>query len=32
VLQAGDVLSLVGTEPQLAAARALIASGPADQR
>jgi CPA2 family monovalent cation:H+ antiporter-2 len=32
VLEAGDVLSLVGTEPQLAAARALIASGPADRR
>ena len=29
VLQAGDVLSLVGTDAQLAAARALIASGPA---
>jgi CPA2 family monovalent cation:H+ antiporter-2 len=29
VLQAGDVLSLVGNEDQLAAARALIAAGPA---
>jgi CPA2 family monovalent cation:H+ antiporter-2 len=29
VLQAGDVLTLVGSEEQLAAARALIASGPA---
>jgi CPA2 family monovalent cation:H+ antiporter-2 len=28
VLQAGDVVTLVGTEPQLSAARALIASGP----
>jgi CPA2 family monovalent cation:H+ antiporter-2 len=28
VLQAGDVLSLLGNESQLAAARALIASGP----
>jgi CPA2 family monovalent cation:H+ antiporter-2 len=29
VLQAGDVVSLVGSDGQLAAARALIASGPA---
>jgi K+/H+ antiporter YhaU regulatory subunit KhtT len=28
VLEAGDVLSLVGNDGQLAAARALIASGP----
>jgi len=28
LLQAGDVLSLVGNDVQLAAARALIASGP----
>jgi len=28
VLQAGDVVTLVGTEPQLSAARALIATGP----
>jgi K+/H+ antiporter YhaU regulatory subunit KhtT len=28
VLQAGDVLSLVGNDAQLAAARALIAGGP----
>jgi CPA2 family monovalent cation:H+ antiporter-2 len=28
VLQAGDILTLVGSEPQLAAARELIASGP----
>jgi CPA2 family monovalent cation:H+ antiporter-2 len=32
VLEAGDVLCLVGTESQLAAARALITSGPADRR
>jgi CPA2 family monovalent cation:H+ antiporter-2 len=31
VLQAGDVLSLVGNDAQLAAARALIASGPAGE-
>jgi TrkA domain protein len=31
VLQAGDVLSLVGSEHQLASARELIASGPADR-
>jgi K+/H+ antiporter YhaU regulatory subunit KhtT len=28
VLQAGDVLSLLGNESQLAAARELVASGP----
>ena len=28
VLQAGDILTLVGSEPQLASARELITSGP----
>jgi K+/H+ antiporter YhaU regulatory subunit KhtT len=28
VLQAGDILTLVGNEQQLAGARALVASGP----
>jgi K+/H+ antiporter YhaU regulatory subunit KhtT len=28
VLQAGDVLTLVGSEEQLAAARTLVAAGP----
>jgi K+/H+ antiporter YhaU regulatory subunit KhtT len=32
VLQAGDVLSLLGNEAQVTAARALITAGPAQGR